>query len=46
MLKKMMYCCSLWDSDNTSAKVEKGKGKSISSDTTWAMNWTHLKMSM
>lgn len=23
---RMMYCCSLWDSDNTSAKVEQGKG--------------------
>lgn len=26
---KMMYCCSLWDSDNTSAKVEQGKGGKI-----------------
>ena len=26
---KMMYCHSLWDSDNTSAKVEQGKGGKI-----------------
>lgn len=23
---RMMYCCSLWDSDNTSTKVEQGRG--------------------
>lgn len=30
MWKKMMYCCSLWDSDNTDAKAEKGKGRNPS----------------
>lgn len=30
MLKKMMYCCSLWDSDNISAKAEKAKGRNPS----------------
>lgn len=24
---RMMYCCSLWDSDNTSTKVEQGNGE-------------------
>lgn len=30
---RMMYCCSLWDSDNTSTKVEQGNGEKI--DTLW-----------
>lgn len=46
---RMMYCCSLWDSDNTSTKVEQGNGekKLIPSDANWARNQTclteHLK---
>lgn len=44
---RMMYCCSLWDSDNTSTKVEQGKGGKIDpSVTNWARNQADSKESI
>lgn len=36
--RRMMYCCSLWDSDNTSTKVEQGNREKI--DPFWCkLGW-------